>query len=102
MLVKKAEIALTAVLREYMYLEGSGCAREIELRGKLTGMKEALALARLVKEDRFQELYASAHLEVHGMTMRAKSLSIGVPAQQLTMADWERFETPTVIRRQGA
>ena len=102
MLVKKAEIALTAVLREYMHLEGSGCAREIELRGKLTGMKEALALARLVKEDRFQELYASAHLEGHGMTMRAKSLSIGVPAQQLTMADWERFETPTVIRRQGA
>jgi len=102
MLVKKAECALTAVLREYMYLEGSGCAREIELRGKLTGMKEALALARLVKEDRFQELYASAHVEVHGMTMRAKSLSIGVPAQQLTMADWERFETPTVIRRQGA
>ena len=41
-------------------------------------------------------------LEVHGMTTRAKNLSIGVPAQQLTMADWERFETPTVIRRQGA
>ena len=102
MLVKKAEIALTAVLREYMHLEGSGCAREIELRGKLAGMKEAMALARLIKEERFQEMYASTHLEVHGMTTRAKNLSIGVPAQQLTMADWERFETPTVIRRQGA
>ena len=85
MLMKKAEIALNAVLREYMHLEGSGCAREIELRGKLVGMKEAMALARLVKEERFQEMYASTHLEVHGMTTRAKSLSIGVPAQQLTI-----------------
>ena len=102
MLVKKAEIALNAVLREYMHLEGSDCTREIELRGKLAGMKEAMALARLVQEERFQEMYASTHLEVHGMTARAKNLSIGVPAQQLTMADWERFETPTVVRRQGA
>ena len=102
MLVKKAEYALRRVLREYLYVEGSNCTEEIELRGRLKGLREALELARLVKNERFQELFAQTHLEVHGMTTRAKNLSIGVPAQQLTMNDWEKFDKPTVVRRRGA
>ena len=54
MLVKKAEEALAALLKEFMYLEGSNCPKETEIKGKLKGFKEALQLARLVKEDRFQ------------------------------------------------
>ena len=102
MLVKKAEYALRRILREFMYVEGSNCAEEIALKGKLEGFREALDLARLVNEDRFEELFAQTHLEVHGMTTRAKNLSIGVPAQQLTMNDWEKFDKPTVVRRRGA
>ena len=55
MLVKKAEEALAALLKEFLYLEGSNCPKETEIKGKLKGFKEALQLARLVKEDRFQQ-----------------------------------------------
>ena len=101
MLVKKAEEALAALLKEFMYLEGSNCPKETEIKGKLKGFKEALQLARLVKEDRFQELFAAAHLEIHGMTSSAKNLAIGVSAQQLTTNDWDKFDTPTVVRRRA-
>ena len=82
-----------------MYVEGSNCAEEIALKGKLEGFREALDLARLVKEDRFEELFAQTHLEVHGMTTAVKNFSVGVAAQQLTSSDWERFDAPTVVRR---
>ena len=101
MLVKKAEEALTALFKEFLYLEGSNCPRETEIKGRLKGFKEALELARLVKDDRFQELFAAAHLEIHGMTSSAKNLAIGVSAQQLTANDWDRFDTPTVVRRRA-
>ena len=101
MLVKKAEEALAALLKEFMYLEGSNCPKETEIKGKLKGFKEALQLARLVKEDRFQELFAAAYLEIHGMTSSAKNLAIGVSAQQLTTNDWDKFDTPTVVRRRA-
>ncbi len=99
MLVEKAEASLALLLREYMHLQGSGCHQEAELRGKLRGFKEAFKTARLVKDERFQELFAEAHLEVFGMTSAAKTLTVGVAAQQLTMNDWERFDAPTVLRR---
>ena len=102
MLVDKAERTLAALMREYMHVEGSGCAIERELKGKLDGYREAFSIAKVIKAERFRELYAEAHLEVHGMTTRAKNLSIGVPAQQLTMNDWEKFDKPTVVRRRGA
>ena len=99
MLVKDSERALGALIREYMNMQGSNCVQEIELRGRLKGFKDALELARLVNDSRFQELFSEAHFEVFGMTRGAKSLAIGVAAQQLTMDDWEKFDTPTVIRR---
>ena len=101
MLVEKAEASVASLLREYMHLQGSGCHQEAELRGKLRGFKEAFKTARLIKDERFQELFAEAHLEVFGMTSAAKTLAIGVAAQQLTMNDWERFDAPTVMRRAG-
>ena len=101
MLVEKAEASLASLLREYMHLQGSGCHQEAELRGKVRGFKEAFKTARLIKDERFQELFAEAHLEVFGMTSTAKTLAIGVAAQQLTMNDWERFDAPTVMRRAG-
>ena len=99
MLVKDAERALAALIREYIHLKGSNCAQEIELKGRLKGFKDALELARLLNDSRFQELFSDAHLEVFGMTGGAKTLAIGVAAQQLTTGDWEKFDTPTVIRR---
>ena len=99
MLVKDAEKALGALIREYMHIQGSNCAQEVELKGRLKGFKDALKLARLVNDGRFQELFSEAHLEVFGITRGAKSLAIGVAAQQLTMGDWEKFDTPTVMRR---
>ena len=99
MLIKDAEKGLGALIREYMHIQGSNCAQEIELKGRLKGVKDALKLARLVNDDRFQELFSEAHLEVFGMSRGAKSLAIGVAAQQLTMDDWEKFDTPTVMRR---
>ena len=99
MLVKDAEKALGALMREYMHMQGSHCVQEIELKGRLKGFKDALKLARLVNDDRFQELFSEAHLDIFDMTRGAKSLAIGVAAQQLTMDDWEKFDTPTVMRR---
>ena len=99
MLNKKAEKVLAELLREYMHIQGGNCSREVELRGQLKGYRDALKLAKLVTDDRFQELFSEAHLEVFGMTRGAKSLAIGVPAQQLTMNDWDKFDTPTVMRR---
>ena len=101
MLVKDAEKALGVLIRQYMHIQGSNCAQEIELKGRLKGFKDALKLARLVDDSRFQQLFSEAHFEVFGMTRGAKSLTIGVPAQQLTMGDWEKFDTPTVLRRGG-
>ena len=99
MLARTAEKALGALLREYMHVQGSGCHQEAELKGRLTGFRDALKLARLVKDERFQQLFNDAHLEVFGMTSQAKTLAVGVSAQQLTMDDWERFDAPTVMRR---
>ena len=99
MLAKKAEMALGALLREYMHVQGSGCHQEAELKGRVAGFRDALKLARLVKDERFQQLFNEAHLEVFGMTSKAKTLAVGVAAQQLTMDDWERFDAPTVMRR---
>ena len=99
MLIDKAEKALAALLREYMHVEGSGCAIERELKGKLDGYREAFSITKVVKAERFRELYAEAHLEVHGMTTAVKNFSVGVAAQQLTSSDWERFDAPTVVRR---
>ena len=62
MLVEKAEASLASLLREYMHLQGSGCHQEAELRGKLRGFKEASKAARLIKHERFQKLFAEAHL----------------------------------------
>ena len=99
MLVKKAEYAIRRIMREFMYVEGSNCAEEAALKGKLDGYREAFQLARLVKEDRFDELFAQTHMEVHGMTQGAKSMHIGVSVQQLTTNDWEKFDSPTLLRR---
>ena len=99
MLRENAEKTLCALLREYMHVQGSGCHQEAELKGRVAGFRDALKLARLVKDDRFQQLFNEAHLEVFGMTNRAKTLAVGVAAQQLTMDDWERFDEPTVMRR---
>lgn len=99
MLIDKAERTLAALMREYMHVEGSGCAIERELKGKLDGYREAFSIAKVIKAERFRELYAEAHLEVHGMTTAVKNLSVGVAAQQLTLRDWERFDAPTVVRR---
>ena len=82
-----------------MHIQGSNCAQEIELKGRLKGFRDALELARLVNESRFQELFSEAHLEVFGMTRGAKKALLRVAAQQLTTGDWEKFDTPTVIRR---
>ena len=101
MLVNDSEKALGALIRQYLQLEGTRCAKEIELKGRLDGFRDALKLARLVDDSRFQQLFSEAHFEVFGMTRGAKSLTIGVPAQQLTMGDWEKFDTPTVLRRGG-
>ena len=99
MLAKTAEKALGALLREYMHVQGSGCHQEAELKGRVAGFRDAMKLARLVKDERFQQLFNEAHLEVFGMTNKAKTLAVGVAAQQLTMDDWERFDAPTVMRR---
>lgn len=96
---ENAEKSLRALLREYMHVQGSGCHQEAELKGRVAGFRDALKLARLVKDERFQQLFNEAHLEVFGMTSRAKTLAVGVAAQQLTMDDWERFDAPTVMRR---
>ena len=45
-----------------MHLRGSGCHQEDELRGKVRGFKEAFKTARLIKDERFQKLFAEAHL----------------------------------------
>ena len=45
-----------------MHLRGSGCHQEAELRGKVRGFKEAFKTARLIKDERFQKLFAEAHL----------------------------------------
>ena len=73
--------------------------KEIEIKGRLEGFRQALVLAKLVKDDRFQEIFAEVHLEIFGMTSGAKSLAIGVAGQQLTMKDWEKFDVPTIVRR---
>ena len=73
MLVKDAEKALGALIREYMHIQGSNCAQELELKGRLKGFTDALKLARLVNDGRFQELFSEAHLEVFGMTRGAKT-----------------------------
>ena len=99
MLVQDAERALSSLICEYLHVQGANCPQEIELKGRLRGFREALKLAKLVRDDRFQELFSECHLRVYGMTRGAKSLAIGVAAQQLTMDDWERFDTPTVLRR---
>ena len=99
MLRENAEKTLCALLREYIHVQGSGCHQEAELKGRVAGFRDALKLARLVKDDRFQQLFNEAHLEVFGMTSKAKTLAVGVAAQQLTMDDWERFDAPTVMRR---
>ena len=101
MLAKNAEKALGALLREYLHVQGSGCYQEVELKGRVAGFRDAIRLARLVKDERFQELFNEAHLEVFGMTNKAKTLAMGVSAQQLTMDDWEKFDAPTVMRRAG-
>ena len=89
------------MLREYLHVLGSGCLKEVELKGRVSGFRDALKLARLVKDERFQQLFNEAHLEVFGMTSKAKTLALGVAAQQLTMDDWGRFDAPTVMRRAG-
>ncbi len=99
MLAKNAEKALGGLLREYMHLQGFGCHQEAELKGRVAGFRDALKLARLVKDDRFQQLFNEAHLQVFGMTSKAKTPAVGVAAQQLTMDDRERFDAPKVMRR---
>jgi hypothetical protein len=101
MLAKTAEKALSALLREHMHVQGSGCHQEAELKGRVAGFRDALKLARLVKDERFEQLFNEAHLEVFGMTNKAKTLAMGVSAQQLNMDDWEKFDAPTVMRRAG-
>ena len=99
MLVKEAEKGLRALINEYLHMRGSNCLKEIEIKGRLEGFRQALVLAKLVKDDRFQEIFAEVHLEIFGMTSGAKSLAIGVAGQQLTMKDWEKFDVPTIVRR---
>ena len=72
MLAKNAEKAPGALLREYMHVQGSGCHQEAELKGRLAGYRDALKLARLVKDERFQQLFNEAHLEVFGMASKAR------------------------------
>ena len=99
MLINDAEKGLRALINEYLHMEGSCCRKEAEIKGRLEGFRQASQLARLVKEDRFQEIFAEVHFEIFGMTSGAKSLAIGVAGQQLTMKDWEKFDVPTVVRR---
>ena len=99
MLVKDAEKGLRALVNEYLHMQGSNCLKEIEIKGRLDGFRQALVLAKLVNDERFQEIFADVHFEIFGMTTGAKSLAIGVAGQQLTMKDWEKFDVPTVVRR---
>ena len=99
MLVNNAERELRVLVGEYLHVAGSSCIKEIELKARLEGFRKGLALAKLVTDARFQEIFAAVHLEIFGMTSGAKSLAIGVAGQQLTMKDWEKFDVPTVVRR---
>ena len=99
MLTKNAEKALCSLIREFIYLRGSNGVREAELRGQLRGFREALLLTKQLTEDRFQEMFAAAHLEVLGMTTSVSSAALGVSVNQLNLSDWEKFDTPTFVRR---
>ena len=68
-------------------MRGSNCLKEIEIKGRLDGFRQAL-VAKLVSDNRFQEIFADVHFEIFGMTVGAKSLAIGVAGQQLTTKDW--------------
>ena len=48
MLARTAEKALSALLREYMHVLGSGCHQEAELKGRVAGFRDALKLAHPV------------------------------------------------------
>jgi hypothetical protein len=61
MFSKTAAKPLGALLREHMHVQGPGCHQEAELKGRLAGYKDALRLARLVKDERFQQLFNEAH-----------------------------------------
>ena len=49
-----------------VHLQGSGCHQKAELLGKLLGFRQAFKTARVIKDGRFQELFAEAHLELLG------------------------------------
>ena len=99
MLTKNAERVLCSLLREYVHLRGSNGMREAELRGQLRGFREALVLTKQLTEGRFQEMFAAAHLEVLGMTASVSASSLGVSVHQLDASDWDKFDTPTFVRR---
>ena len=99
MLIKNAEKAFGALLREYLHLRGSGSSREAELKGQVRGYRDALLLAKLISEKRSEEMFAEAHLEVFGVSRSAGNLTLGVSVTQLNDSDWERFDTPTFVRR---
>lgn len=99
MLIKNAEKAFGVLLRQYMHIRGSNSVREIELRGQVKGFRDALLLAKLINERRSEEMFAEAHLEVFGISPSAGNLTLGVSVTQLSNSDWERFDTPTFVRR---
>ena len=72
------------------------CHQEAELKGRVC---RRVKISPAGQGRALQQLFNEAHLEVFGMTNRAKTLAVGVAAQQLTMDDWERFDEPTVMRR---
>ena len=49
-----------------VHLQGSGCHQKNKLCVNLRGFREAFKTARFIKDMRFQELFAEAHLELLG------------------------------------
>ena len=54
------------LLNGAVHLQGGGCHQKNKLRVNLLGFREAFKTARLIKDVRFLELFAEAHLELLG------------------------------------
>ena len=100
MMVKKAEKRLREMLASHYRLSGTGTDLEHETNGIVKGFCEALVFGRILKPDQINEIIHDEHLKIFGMTKEARMLSENSMPGPWTDRNWDRFDKPTIERRE--